>query len=201
MIRDRRVQYETAGLDVDDVDPDPIVQWQRWHADAFEVGVAEPNAMTLGTVDADGTPDARIVLVRGADERGFAFYTNSRQRQEPPARSARRRVGGVQLARSAPPGPGARPRRAARRPPRATPTSRRASAPEPDRRVGVAAERGDRRPGRARPPRRRRRGALPGIGRAASTALGRVAAGPGGFRVLAGPPEPSPRSPPLPPRR
>ena len=75
-IRDRRVQYETAGLDVDDVDGDPMVQWQRWHADAFEVGVAEPNAMTLGTVDADGTPDARIVLVRGADERGFAFFTN-----------------------------------------------------------------------------------------------------------------------------
>jgi pyridoxamine 5'-phosphate oxidase len=75
-IRDRRVQYETAGLDIDDVDRDPVVQWQRWHADAFEAGVAEPNAMTLGTVDADGTPDARIVLVRGADERGFAFFTN-----------------------------------------------------------------------------------------------------------------------------
>jgi len=76
LIRDRRVQYETAGLDVGDVDPDPIVQWQRWHADAFEVGMAEPNAMTLGTVDIDGTPDARIVLVRGADERGFTFFTN-----------------------------------------------------------------------------------------------------------------------------
>jgi pyridoxamine 5'-phosphate oxidase len=75
-IRDRRVQYETAGLDIDDVDVDPMAQWQRWHTDAFEVGVAEPNAMTLGTVDADGTPDARIVLVRGADERGFAFFTN-----------------------------------------------------------------------------------------------------------------------------
>jgi pyridoxamine 5'-phosphate oxidase len=75
-IRYRRVQYETAGLDVDDVDPDPVVQWQRWHADAFEAGVAEPNAMTLGTVDADGTPDARLVLVRGAEERGFEFFTN-----------------------------------------------------------------------------------------------------------------------------
>jgi pyridoxamine 5'-phosphate oxidase len=75
-IRYRRVQYETAGLDIDDVDRDPVVQWQRWHADAFEAGVAEPNAMTLGTVDSDGTPDARIVLVRGADEHGFEFYTN-----------------------------------------------------------------------------------------------------------------------------
>lgn len=75
-IRDRRVQYETAGLDVDDVYADPMLQWQRWHDDAFDAEVAEPNAMTLGTVGLDGMPDARIVLVRGADERGFAFYTN-----------------------------------------------------------------------------------------------------------------------------
>jgi pyridoxamine 5'-phosphate oxidase len=75
-IRYRRVQYETAGLDIDDVDRDPVAQWHRWHADALEAGIAEPNAMTLGTVDADGTPDARIVLVRGADEHGFEFFTN-----------------------------------------------------------------------------------------------------------------------------
>jgi pyridoxamine 5'-phosphate oxidase len=75
-IRDRRVQYETTGLDIGDVDPDPMRQWHRWHDDAFEAGVVEPNAMTLSTVDADGRPDARIVLVRGADERGFTFFTN-----------------------------------------------------------------------------------------------------------------------------
>ena len=72
----RRVQYETAGLDVGDVDADPIVQWHRWHTDASEGGVAEPNAMTVATVDADGVPDARIVLVRTADERGLSFFTN-----------------------------------------------------------------------------------------------------------------------------
>jgi pyridoxamine 5'-phosphate oxidase len=75
-IRDRRLQYETAGLDIGDVDTDPMTQWHHWHDDAFEVGVAEPNAMTLSTVDADGHPDARVVLVRGADERGFTFFTN-----------------------------------------------------------------------------------------------------------------------------
>jgi len=75
-IRDRRVQYETAGLDIGDVDRDPMLQWQRWHGEAFEAGVAEPNAMTLSTLGLDGTPDARIVLARGADELGFAFYTN-----------------------------------------------------------------------------------------------------------------------------
>lgn len=75
-IRDRRVQYETAGLDVDDVYADPMLQWQRWHDEAFDAEVAEPNAMTLGTVGLDGMPDARVVLARGADARGFAFYTN-----------------------------------------------------------------------------------------------------------------------------
>lgn len=75
-IRDRRVQYETLGLDVDDVYADPMLQWQRWHDDAFDADVAEPNAMTFSTIGLDGVPDARILLVRGADERGFAFYTN-----------------------------------------------------------------------------------------------------------------------------
>ncbi|MEO6651424.1 MAG: pyridoxamine 5'-phosphate oxidase [Ilumatobacteraceae bacterium] len=76
LIRERRVQYETAGLDIVDVDPDPMELWHRWHRDAFDAGVAEPNAMTVSTVDVYGAPDARIVLVRGADEAGFAFYTN-----------------------------------------------------------------------------------------------------------------------------
>jgi pyridoxamine 5'-phosphate oxidase len=75
-IRDRRVQYETAGLDVGDLDADPIVQWQRWHDAALEAGVVEPNAMTLATIGSDGIPDSRIVLVRGLDARGLVFYTN-----------------------------------------------------------------------------------------------------------------------------
>lgn len=92
-IRDRRVQYETAGLDVDDVYGDPMLQWQRWHDEAYDAGVAEPNAMTLGTIGLDGVPDARIVLVRGADARGFSFFTNysgakSRQLDANPAASA-----------------------------------------------------------------------------------------------------------------
>jgi pyridoxamine 5'-phosphate oxidase len=78
IIRDRRVQYETAGLDVGDVLSDPLEQWLAWHAEALEAGVAEPNAMVLSTVDADCSPDARVVLVRGADQRGLAFYTNYR---------------------------------------------------------------------------------------------------------------------------
>ncbi len=72
----RRVQYETEGLGVDDVDHDPVAQWGRWHADAVDGGVAEPNAMSLATIGDDGLPDARIVLVRQADDRGLVFYTN-----------------------------------------------------------------------------------------------------------------------------
>jgi pyridoxamine 5'-phosphate oxidase len=72
----RRVQYESAGLGVDDVDADPVTQWDRWHRDALDGGVAEPNAMSLATIGTDGLPDARIVLVRQADERGLVFYTN-----------------------------------------------------------------------------------------------------------------------------
>jgi pyridoxamine 5'-phosphate oxidase len=75
-IRDRRIQYETAGLDVADVDPDPVAQWHRWYDDAAAAELTEPNAMTIGTVDADGNPDARIVLVRGVDSAGLSFFTN-----------------------------------------------------------------------------------------------------------------------------
>ncbi len=75
-LRSRRVQYETAGLDVADVDSDPIVQWQRWYDEASSARVTEPNAMVVATVGEDGRPDARYVLVRGADDRGFVFHTN-----------------------------------------------------------------------------------------------------------------------------
>jgi pyridoxamine 5'-phosphate oxidase len=72
----RRVQYETAGLDVVDLAADPVEQWHRWHDDAVVAGVAEPNAMTVATVDALGAPDARILLARGVDARGITFFTN-----------------------------------------------------------------------------------------------------------------------------
>ena len=75
-IRDRRVQYETAGLERGELDNNPIAQWQQWYDQAAEARVAEPNAMTLSTIGIDGGPDSRIVLARGVDESGFAFYTN-----------------------------------------------------------------------------------------------------------------------------
>lgn len=72
----RRDVPEGAGLDETDLDPDPIRQFQRWLEDAREAGVVEPLAMTVATATGDGRPSARILLLRGVDERGFAFYTN-----------------------------------------------------------------------------------------------------------------------------
>lgn len=72
----RRVDYETAGLDVGDVDSSPLVQWQQWYDQAVQAGCVEPHAFVLSTVDVEGWPQARYVLVRGADERGFSFFTN-----------------------------------------------------------------------------------------------------------------------------
>jgi len=75
-IRSRRIQYETEGLDLADIDADPVTQWHRWYDQALEAGLVEPEAMTVATVDAEGRPDARIVLVRGVDESGLVFFTN-----------------------------------------------------------------------------------------------------------------------------
>jgi pyridoxamine 5'-phosphate oxidase len=75
-IRDRRIQYETAGLDLADLSLDPMEQWHVWHSEAFDAGVTEPNAAVVSTVDLHGAPDARAVLVRDADRNGFTFFTN-----------------------------------------------------------------------------------------------------------------------------
>jgi pyridoxamine 5'-phosphate oxidase len=63
-------------MDVDDLDPDPVVQFTRWLEEAAAAGVRWPGAMTVATVGADGRPSARAVLLRGHDERGFTFFTN-----------------------------------------------------------------------------------------------------------------------------
>ena len=63
-------------LDLSDLDPDPIRQFDSWHAAATEAGLRESNAMTLATADPSGNPSARMVLLRGVDERGFAWHTN-----------------------------------------------------------------------------------------------------------------------------
>ena len=54
----------------------PIVLFQTWLQAAVDSGLKEPTAMTVATVDADGQPDARMLLLKGCDERGFVFFTN-----------------------------------------------------------------------------------------------------------------------------
>jgi pyridoxamine 5'-phosphate oxidase len=76
-----RRDYALATLDERDVDPDPIRQFERWFADAAAARVPEPNAMTLSTASRDGVPSARIVLLKGVDANGFAFYTDYRSRK------------------------------------------------------------------------------------------------------------------------
>lgn len=76
-----RRDYALATLDERDVDADPIRQFERWFADAAAAQVPEPNAMTLSTATRDGVPSARIVLLKGVDANGFAFYTDYRSRK------------------------------------------------------------------------------------------------------------------------
>jgi pyridoxamine 5'-phosphate oxidase len=72
----RRQEYETAGLDVGDVVADPMAQWEVWFQQATDAGCVEPNAFALGTLDDEGYPQSRYLLARGADDRGFSFFTN-----------------------------------------------------------------------------------------------------------------------------
>ena len=55
---------------------DPFGLFQTWLADAEKSEPADPEAMALATADADGLPNVRMILLKGADERGFVFYTN-----------------------------------------------------------------------------------------------------------------------------
>ncbi len=75
-IADLRKSYESDELVESQAADDPLQQFQRWFQQALDAQVPEPNAMTLATVGADGKPSTRIVLVKGIDERGLAFYTN-----------------------------------------------------------------------------------------------------------------------------
>ena len=71
-----RRQCVQASLTERDVDPNPSIQFARWFQDALRAELPQPYAMTLATATPDGTPSARIVLLKDFDERGFTFYTN-----------------------------------------------------------------------------------------------------------------------------
>jgi pyridoxamine 5'-phosphate oxidase len=75
-IADLRLDYSLGGLREVDVDPDPIKQFGLWFAQAIDANLPEPTAMTLATCTPEGIPSARVVLLKGVDERGFTFFTS-----------------------------------------------------------------------------------------------------------------------------
>jgi pyridoxamine 5'-phosphate oxidase len=76
-----RKSYSLGSLDLSDADPDPVRQFNTWFEQALEARLPEPNAMTLATADHSGRPSARIVLIKGVDQRGFTFFTNYESRK------------------------------------------------------------------------------------------------------------------------
>ena len=75
-VADLRKEFTRAGLTESDMDPDPVEQFRRWFDEALAAGLHEPNAMIVATASPDGLPSARVVLLKGFDDRGFVFYTN-----------------------------------------------------------------------------------------------------------------------------
>jgi len=76
----RRV-YELSGLDEADLAGDWFTQFRGWFEEAVDAMIPEPNAMIVATATPDGQPSARTVLLKGLDERGFAFYTHYTSRK------------------------------------------------------------------------------------------------------------------------
>ena len=71
-----RREYLHGGLDRDDLDDDPHLQFEKWMQQAIELQIGDPTAMTIATVSADGQPSQRIVLLKQFSSDGFIFYTN-----------------------------------------------------------------------------------------------------------------------------
>jgi pyridoxamine 5'-phosphate oxidase len=75
-LTDHRVSYDAERMNIADMLDDPFEQFEAWFADAEASSDPEPYSMVVSTVDADGNPRGRSVLLRRADARGFVFYTN-----------------------------------------------------------------------------------------------------------------------------
>ena len=80
-IADLRKSYTLAGLRRADLAADPIQQFHSWLQQAIGAQLLEPTAMTLATADKAGRSSARVVLLKGLDDRGFVFYTNYESRK------------------------------------------------------------------------------------------------------------------------
>lgn len=82
-----RREYEAEGLVEATMADDPMTQFESWFAGVVAAGLPEPNAFVLATVDPDGTPSARALLMKGLEEDGLVFYTGSKSRKSQAMRS------------------------------------------------------------------------------------------------------------------
>ncbi len=80
-IADIRKDYKMKTLSEEDVKKDPVAQFTAWWDEAIASEIDEVNAMTLATVNEQGRPSARIVLLKGIEENGFEFFTNYESRK------------------------------------------------------------------------------------------------------------------------
>jgi pyridoxamine 5'-phosphate oxidase len=80
-LSDYRRDYESQGMRKADLDSDPVNQFGRWLQDANDLKLIDSTAMTLATSTPSGMPSARIVLLKGYDERGFCWYSDSRSQK------------------------------------------------------------------------------------------------------------------------
>ena len=75
-LQDERIDYTIGELNLADLDHDPLKQFLEWYQAYTETGAKDPNAFTLSTVNSEGQPSARVLLLKGVDKGGFEFYTN-----------------------------------------------------------------------------------------------------------------------------
>lgn len=75
-ISDLRENYQLSNLNRENLDLDPMIQFKSWFDEAMDSSIKEANAMSLATVNADGIPSVRTILLKELDDDGFVFYTN-----------------------------------------------------------------------------------------------------------------------------
>ncbi len=76
-----RRQYSKSSLTSSGVNKDPYKQFAKWFNEVMKSGFLEPNAMTIATATPSGKPSARVVLLKGIDEKGFVFFSNYKSRK------------------------------------------------------------------------------------------------------------------------
>lgn len=80
-ISELRREYTKARLEIDSVEPDPLAQFEKWFSEARKAEIPDPNAMALATVNPNGRPSVRMVLLKGIENGKFVFYTNYHSRK------------------------------------------------------------------------------------------------------------------------